>query len=225
MSVTAAPINPRLVGGLDNGITSGALVVLDRHARDHAGRERVVAAVSLVEPRGAKAQAEREAKAIAERFVGLHDKNFTSVMLRSAAWVQRFSQALDTVEAEHGPVEILAVEAFDDQAQHAKTMKKGRYKTPVVLGMLVEEFTRRGYRVDNGRLVYQNAGLALKQWETEIKLLADRVAKDLDKVRPGDRLITNEHQRSAFGHVLALSHRLNEASTTTTNPTDHLVAA
>ena len=216
--MTPAPHNPRIVAGLDNGLASGALVVIDRLAPKF--RERVLAAVSLVEPRGVKAAADRQAREIAETFGGVHDKEFTSAHIRAGLWVARFSTALDEIEAEFGPVEVFGVEAFDDQAQHAKKLIKGRWKTPLLLGRLAVELEGRGITVENGRLVYQNAGIVLKQFKDELQKLAARQTKTLDMVRPNDRTVTNEHQRSAFSHACALSLRLGAATTTpTTVPT------
>ena len=217
-AVTAATLtNPRLIAGFDEGLNTGALVVLDRHARDHAGRVRVVEAVDLSEASAAPKQARAEARELAKTFIGVHDIEFCAAHLRAEAYTRRLTDALDGVAAEYGvEVSIIALESFDDQAQHAKVMKKGRWKTPLAIGMAAGELVRRGYRLDNGRLVYQNAGVVLKQNEDEIKRLADRRTKTLDVVRPGDHLITNGHKRSAFAHALALSTRLDEAHPLTT---------
>lgn len=222
---TAASSNPRIISGIDPGLGTGAIVTLDRADRDHAHRERVVSAIDLSEGSGAVKDAWQQARDIADRFPGAYDIEFLAAHLRSRSYAGRVVAALRTVEGLVGErVNAIAIESFDDQAQHAKTMKKDRWKTPLSIGVIVSELAVLGYRVEDGTLVYQNSGLVLKQHEKDLARLEARKTKDLDMVRPGDRLISNGHKRSAFAHAVAFGVRLDQARCPMQHP-NHAQAA
>ena len=195
--------NARYVGGIDSGLDSGGLVVIDR-----SDRERVLLAVSLGEQRGALARYTKEARSLAGRFGGWSDIEFIAAELRANAWIARLVAALDAFEAEHGEVACFGVESFIDQHQHAKRMMRNRWHTPFLMGKLSQELAERDVTPENGRLVYQNAGVVLPQFKDERARLKARRSNDRDLVVPGDRQVTNDHLRSALSHALALSLRL-----------------
>jgi hypothetical protein len=223
---TANTNNALLIGGVDPGLASGGLVVL------RLPQEQVVAAMSLVEPRDAKRRAQKEALAIADRyFGGWSDVEYLAADARAAMWVQRFGRALDDLEAEHGRVSCFAVESFVDQPSRARRERRAlvrhRWQTPLLMGRLARELEDRGYAPHNGGVVYQNAGIVLKQMSSELAQLRARRRDDVDVIVDGDRLVTNNHTRTALMHALALSLRMKtrgvgfgEADATTeTSPT------
>lgn len=206
VGVTYTPTTkPRLIGGLDNGLASGGLVVLDM-----LDAKRVVGSWTLAEPRGAVASARAEAREVTRGFPGPYDLEYVAAWLRAGRYVERVLAALSELEQTHGPVDRLAVESFDDQAQHAKTVKAGRWKTPLLLGRLLAGLEPRGILLENGRLVFQNSGTVLGNEEVKRDLarIAGRKNKDLDMLNPGDRLVRNEHTRSALMHARALALRV-----------------
>jgi hypothetical protein len=200
---------PTLLAGIDPGLHSGGMVALSSHPR-----ERVLEAISLVEAKGAIGEAKTLARRQADAFGGWSDLEFLTAVIRCESWMQRFGTALDRLEADYGVIEVFAIESFVDQRSRAREEKqlllKGRWKTPLLMGMLAIELGRRGATTANGRVVYQNAGVVLSQWSGERARLKARRNKKLDLIVEGDRLVTNDHQRTALAHVLALSLRIHE---------------
>ena len=206
----------RRVGGLDPGLATGALVVIDR-----GDRERVLACYSLVEKRGARAHALARAKELTESFKGTGTKGwgdveFLSAELRAKVWADRFFAAFDECETNGYPIDILAMESFVDLKQNANKMMKNRWMTPLIMGLLIEGLSNREITVESGRLVYQGSGVVLPQLKVERARLKARVKADRDLIVPGDRLVTTDHERSALSHALALSQRLPHISSITT---------
>ena len=196
-----------IVGGIDPGLSSGGVVLLQRDP------ERVLAAISLVEPAGSARAALAQARAYLGARGGWGDVEFTAAMIRAKNWMTLFRSRLDAVCAEVGPVDIWAIESFVDQRSRAREEKarllKNRWMTPLVIGMLADELEARGMSLENDRIVYQNAGIVIRQMAEEIGRLKDRRrSAALDVVIPGDRLVTNDHLRKAFAHALALHMRL-----------------
>lgn len=202
-------LNARLIGGIDPGLASGGFVVIDR-----ADQKRVLEAHSLVEEAGTVKRSREEASVLAARLGGWSDIEFLAADMRAQAWVQRFISVLNAFEAEYGVIDMFGVESFVDQAQHAKKMMKNRWQTPFLTGMLVRELAQRDITAANGRLIYQNAGTILSQLSEERGRLEARRKNDRDLIVPGDRQVTNEHQRSALAHALALDLRLPPLATT-----------
>jgi hypothetical protein len=198
----------RLAAGLDTGLSSGGLVVLDR-ARD----DRVLEAVSLVEPKGAARTARAFADAQAETFGGWSDREFLAAQFRALRWMDMLTEALDRIENEHGRIDMFGIESFVDQRSRAREEKqqllKNRWMTPLTMGMLAAELDRRDYTIYNGRVVYQNAGIVIRQMSEEIARLKARPrGGTADLIVRGDHKVTNDHLRKAFAHGLALSMRL-----------------
>jgi hypothetical protein len=191
------------VGGIDSGLGSGGLAIIDR-----AGAGRVAASYSFVEPKGGLRAARERARALLEPLDGWGDVEFLTAHLRALAWMEAFGASLDRFEAEHGKVGILAVESFIDQHQHARRMMRNRWQTPFLMGLLTADLTRRGFSPEEGTLVYQDAGVILKQLSEELEEMKERSSK-----RPvlldGDETITNAHERSAYAHAYALRLRLD----------------
>lgn len=197
--------------GIDPGLASGGFVVLDR-AQDEP---RVAVAFSFVEKRTAISAAKAEADRIADRLGGWSDKEFVAAHIRGRAWMTQFVSALDAFEAEFGEIDVFGVESFVDQKQHAKKMMANRWQAPYLMGLLEVELERRGVTVENGRLIYQNAGTVLTQTRAERAELQAGDAVAREAVIPGGALITNEHKRSALSHALAVSLRIPSYTPTT----------
>lgn len=191
----------RNIAGIDPGLGTGAIVILDR-----ARGGRIAAAVSLIEAKGAIKEAREEARRLAATFGGWSDKQFLAADLRARIWVKRACKFLETFKAENGSIDIIAIESFVDQAQHARSMRRSRWMVPFLTGLLILELDRRGFSPERENLIYQDAGLVFKQLDRELAALAHPRAKPL--LVEGDEQLTNEHQRSAFAHAWALSLRL-----------------
>jgi hypothetical protein len=195
------------IAGIDPGLASGGMVVIA------TGPDRVIEAYSLVEKKGRHAAAKSEARALAEPLDGWSDAEFSAAALRAEQWRDQFATALDQFEAEHGAIDFFAVESFVDQRSRAREEKnrlvKNRWQTPLVIGLLAAELEKRDISVRNQRLIYQNAGIVIRQWSAELAELKNRGKGSPDLVVPGDHKISNDHQRKALVHALALSLRLN----------------
>ncbi len=199
----------QLICGIDPGLASGGLVLLDAGDGD-----RVLGSHSLVEARGAVSKARGEAEDLAAAWGNWGDLQFTSAALRSEAWCRRVREALDGMVKEHGPISFFAVESFTDQASRARQDKAGlirnRWQTPLSIGGLADVLRDFGAEVSNGRLVYQNAGVVLPQWRSELALLESRKRGQESGVAPDDHLVGNDHERKALVHALALALRLRD---------------
>jgi hypothetical protein len=198
-------VEPLLVAGIDPGLASGGLVVIDVN-----DRERVVAAISLVETAAERAYARTQADEALAAWGGWSDREFVTATFRAQRWLGQFQQALATI-TEHQPVTYFAVESFVDQRSRAREEQqrliKNRWHTPLVIGLLMSELERYGATAGNERVVYQNAGVVIRQLADEIARLKNRKGVR-DILVPGDQMIRNDHQRKAFAHALALSLRL-----------------
>lgn len=192
-----------IIGGIDPGMRTGGIVLLQTDP------EKVLAAYSMVETRGTTTAANAQTETILS--AGWGDKEFTSAALRANGWLERFKEILDEIEEVHGHVRVWAIESFVDQRSRAREeqerLVRKRWMTPLVMGLLAYELQERGYSVDDNTIVYQNAGVVIRQNNEEIARLANRRNKQLDVVVPGDHLITNDHTRKAFAHALSLSSR------------------
>lgn len=203
-----------LIAGLDPGLRTGGLVVVEKTTS-----ERVLASISIVEPAGAVAQARKRADDLAARLGGWSDREFLAAALRADKWCERLVSALDEIEVEHGPIDIFAVESFIDQPSKAQRVQRKRWMTPLVMGQLAVVLRQRGSDVANGRVVYQNAGVVIRQWSAEIGLLAQRRRGATNSVViAGDEQVGNDHERKALAHALALSLRLDANTKTPPNP-------
>ena len=166
--------------------------------------ESVLAALSLVEKRGAIAAAKSIYTEATPSEWG--DKEFSVAALRATAWAEALINFLDQFEREQAPIDYFAIESFVDQRSRAREDKnrlvRNRWQTPLVIGLVQAALARREVTVANGRLVYQNAGIVIRQQADEIARLK------VGGFIPGDHLIKNDHQRKALAHALALSLRL-----------------
>ena len=156
----------RHVCGIDPGLGSGAMVIIDR-----ANEPSLVAVESLVPPREEIKSARTEARKLAEFLDGWSDIEFLAADIRARAWIVRFRETFDRLETEHGKVDIVAMESFVDQRQHAKQMMRNRWQVPFLTGLLLVELDQRGINPENRRLVYQNAGTVLSQLKGELEKL------------------------------------------------------
>lgn len=199
-----------LICGIDPGLASGGLVVID-----HLDADRVLESVSLVEKRGAVKAARAQAEDLAEKWGGWGDMQFTSAVLRSEAWCERVQTKLDEIEAAHGPVDFYAIESFVDQPSRARQDKagllRGRWQTPLSTGSLAVLLAARGADVRGGQVIYQNAGVVIPQWRSELAQLEASKGQD-SGVAPDDHKVGNDHERKAFIHALSLSIRLRSRS-------------
>ena len=188
-----------LLCGIDPGLASGGIVLLDQ--------EKVLETASLVEKKGAVKKAKEEARILTDNLDGWGDKEFIAASLRTVGWLARAEEVLNDWEKKYGTVQFYAVESFVDQPSRASQEKAGllrkRWQTPFVMGGLATLLARRGVTAANGRLVYQNAGVVIRQWHKEIALLEKG-----GSIYPGDEKITNDHLRKALVHALALNIRL-----------------
>ena len=193
--------------GIDPGLASGGLVLV------RSPKDRVLLSKSLVEKRGAASRSKTEAKKRADLLGGWGDVAFTAAAARSENWVQQVREALDEIASEGHSIDYFAIESFVDQPSRARQEKAGllrnRWQTPLSMGRLAEELLRRGYSPEKGNVFYQNAGTVLTQWRTELGQLENRKRGE-DAVLPGDSLVSNDHERKALVHALALSLRLGE---------------
>lgn len=193
------------IAGVDPGLASGGLVILDQEPQ-------VIMAASMVEKAKGKAVSVDTANKLVSDLGGWSDKEFITAELRARAWVDAFSIIVDDFVLEHGPIDLWAVESFVDQRSRAREEKeqllRNRWHTPLVMGLLIPVFEKHGATTANGKLVYQNAGIVIRQMSLEIATLKNRTrANKKDVVVRGDTVIRNDHQRKAFAHAYALSIR------------------
>jgi len=194
------------IAGIDPGLRSGGLVLVETDP------ERVLASVSMVEKAGESKQARAEAEELAEPLGGWSDKQFAAAVLRAERWMERFAAAFAELEKAHGRAEMIACESFVDQPSKAKKEKAGllarRWQTPLLTGFLIPWLAARGYTVANGRLVFQNAGIVIPQFRSELAMLERGRAADKEAVVAGATLVGNDHERKALVHALALAIRV-----------------
>jgi hypothetical protein len=198
-----------LICGIDPGLASGGLVLIDPRDGD-----RVLDSHSLVERKGAVAAAKARAEELNGALGSWGDREFTAAALRSEDWCLRVKDFLEGLVEGHGPISYFAVESFTDQASRARQDKAGlirnRWQTPLSIGGLADVLRGFGAEVGNGRLIYQNAGVVLPQWRSELALLESRVRGQEAGVAPDDHLVGNDHERKALVHALALALRLRD---------------
>lgn len=206
--------NYRLICGIDPGLASGGLVVINT-----ADKNRVLASRSLVEKPGEAKKARSTAEAGASGIGGWGDMQFTAAALRSESWCLKVRQALDEICEEYGSIEFFAVESFVDQPSRARKEKAGllrnRWQTPLSIGGLAAVLREHRADVANGRVVYQNAGIVIPQWQTQIAQLEKRTKGKDAGVAPDDRLVGNDHERKALVHALALALRVGNGNSPT----------
>jgi hypothetical protein len=181
-----------VVGGIDPGYTTGGLVVLETPNNVIYGR-------SLAPSAKDRAQAKQDVASLQ----GDREFNLGDLLARRQA--ARFLAALD--ESPRKP-DVIAVESFVDQPQHAKTMRKGLWKTPLTMGYLTAGLVERGYCQEDGTLQFQNAGVVLKHFAMRLKLMERGDEATLHTAYPGSSILTNNHMRSAFAHAAWCALRL-----------------
>lgn len=215
----SAPTETFRILGIDPGLRSGGAAYVELAGSS----ERVLAALSLVETEKQRKEAAGEAKRLKEGNSGWGDEKYTAVSLRAHRWRSEFIAFLDRISDEFGQPDLIAVESFIDQAQHARTLKANRYQTPHLTGLLEAALYERGFAVERGNLLYQDAGDVIPQHSSEIAALESRSRSKINEfaVVPGDEVITNDHMRKALAHALAASLRvrLGELAISTPTPT------
>lgn len=197
---------PLCIVGIDPGLGSGGLVAVDA-----ADGDRVLLSRSLVPKKASLNEASEEARVLVASFgePGWGDLEYLRADLRALRWVEFVLSVLDEVERDFAPPVAIAIESFVDQPSRAKKLIRNRWQTPHVIGILTAALRLRGYAPENGRVVYQNAGVVLTQLSTEIATLDARKKPFTDGVVvQGDSLVGNEHETRALAHALALAHRL-----------------
>jgi hypothetical protein len=206
------PANKLFIGGLDPGLASGGLTVLK------LPEEAVVFAASLVEKKGQAKEAAAAAQEIADDLGGWGDKEFIAAVIRAELWAEKLDLALTEFKDNHGPIDYLAMESFVDQRSRAREEKarliRNRWHTPLATGLVLPILRQHDISLANSRLVFQNAGIVIRQLADEIGQLKRRKNKKEDIVIAGDHQITNDHLRKALAHALALSLRIREKSST-----------
>jgi len=205
-----------LIAGVDPGLASGGLVLINGSEQNE-----VLASYSMVEKKGSSKQAQAEAKSLTEHLSGWSDLEFLAASLRAQAWINNFIQVVDTIEKEFKLPDVWAIESFVDQRSRAREEKqqliKNRWHTPLVMGMMARVLQERGITPESQRLIYQNAGIVIRQWSVEIGKLKARKRQDKkDVILRGDTKIRNDHERKALVHALALSLRLRQTHRTQT---------
>lgn len=212
-TVTAPTIR---ILGIDPGLRSGGAAYIEL-----ADGERLIAALSLVETEKQRKEAASRAKAIKEENKGWGDATYIAVSLRARRWIDDFAAFFNEIREEFGAPELIAVESFVDQAQHAKKMMARRYQTPHVMGLLEAFLFDQGYSIDYRNLIYQDAGTVIPQLSSEIAALEERDRSKMKTfaVLPGDELITNDHKRKALAHALAASFRVRRGELPLPTPT------
>lgn len=194
----------RVLGG-DPGVRSGGAAYL------RVGQpEEVIAAFSLVETEKQRKAAKDKVANLIQKNGGWGDSTYMVLSLRARRWNVSFCEFLDTISKEFGKPHLIALESFVDQAQHAKKMMANRFQTPHLIGLLEGELSKRGYSVEEGNLIYQNAGVVIPQLSSEIAALEDRDRYKMKNfaVIPGDEVIKNDHMRKALAHALAAAFRI-----------------
>lgn len=190
----------RRYAGIDPGLTSGGLVIVER------GSERIVAARSLVPAPAIKREAHERCREV------LGSRSFTAADILAETQARAAATALRELIDELGPVTAVCVEGFVDQPSRISAEKKGlvkeRWKTPLMIGHLSEQLASIGFRVGLQNLAYTDAGVVIKHFSVELSRLAARRRGDRNElVAPGDQLLTNDHLRKAWAHASWLSLR------------------
>ena len=203
--------------GIDPGLGSGGLVGIDA-----ANNDKVLYAHSLVPPRKITLEAKREADEFLNSWGGWGDRQYLEAERRALWWLKEVKRALAEFSASFGEARAIAIESFVDQPSRAhKRLIRNGWQTPHVIGLMGAALRRLGYSPEAGNLVYQNAGVVLRQYNEEIAILSRRHRPYSDGlVAPGDSLIDNEHEIRALVHALALSHHLSQHRPTSTQPVE-----
>lgn len=187
------------IGGIDPGLGTGGFVVLRRDAPGEFAP--IVFAASLVERK-------RDRDALAASLPAYYDerpgdRHYALADLRAQAQARRALAALDAYAAEHPPMAAIAIESFIDQGSRAAgPFVKDRWKTPHAIGRLVTNLELRGYTTQDGTLLWQDAGVILRQLAEEIRRLARG-----ERVVEGAQMLTNDHLRKAWAHAQGLADR------------------
>jgi hypothetical protein len=191
--------------GIDPGFGSGGMVGVEAPA------ERVVFSRSLVTKASARRARRDLAQSLTARFGedGWGDVDYTEADLQSLAWVEVAVAAIEEFSAAFAWPAYIAVESFVDQRSRARKLIKDRWKVPHAIGVLSAALAPLGYTTVSGRLVYQDAGVVLRQFDAELARLDARQKPYPDGVVvEGDSLVGNEHERRALVHALALVNHL-----------------
>lgn len=205
------------IASFDPGLATGGFTVIEPTA------PRFLAAVSLGEPSSTPAKTKAEAKKQLKANELLEksgddkvwgDIEFLAAALRAQRWVGRAVAAVEQAIAEHGPIGLIGIESFVDFPSLAGKVIAKRWQTPLVIGLLLPALKPFGLSVDEGTVVFQNAGIVLSskgQLASEHALLLERLEgrhpADRDMCWRGDRLLSNPHLITAGLHAIALSIR------------------
>lgn len=193
--------------GVDPGVASGGAVLIKSN-------NTIISARSLVEKKNDKNKANESSKKILDSMDGWGDREFYSLVLRSHNWINRFKEYYKEMVNEHGAIDYIVIESFVDQRSRAREEKKqlliNRWHTPFLMGELTYLLKKEEYVVGEN-IIFQNAGIVIRQWKNELDLLSSRKKLDRsDIVVKNDNIIRNDHLRKALIHALAFSLRLKD---------------
>lgn len=205
-------MKPVLIAGIDPGLATGGLVLVRSGRTDR--EDEVIDAKSLVATKKEIASAKKEALELIE-VNSWGDKAFVTACLRVDLWVKHCVEALVQMEKDHGRITCIGIESFVDQPSRAKVMMQLRWQTPLLMGVLLAALEKEGFCLRNNRIIYQNAGVVLKQWKNELEELKNFKQKpgkssENGVIIRGDERITNDHLRKALVHALSLSIRIRQ---------------
>lgn len=187
---------PHLIIGIDPGLTSGGVVLLE------GPTERVIAAKSLV-------------ARIPRLEVPLGDKAFTAAERHAAHQADAVGAAVSQMRAEHGEIVAIGMESFIDQPHRARTARhiKERWKTPLAIGHICARLHSLGFSSAEGTLIFQDPSI-LGQFARELGALEARPrTSSAQVVCAGDHLLTNDHLRKAWAHGAWLNIRISKDGT------------
>lgn len=189
------------IGGIDPGLATGGFVVLQMSKPALTKPPTVVWASSFVEKASVRKELQASLPAYYQQRPG--DKNYALADLRAEAWCAKLDVALSEYHDQFPLPAAIAVESFIDQGSRSSGVWiKERWKTPHLIGRLVTILEKWGYTVSNGGLLFQDAGVALKQLQGELARMAAG-----EVFIPGGELLTNDHLRKSWAHAYTLALR------------------
>lgn len=180
---------PTHIIGVDPGLSSGGIVLL--RVEDDC----VIAADKF---------ARIQRGTTAESYPGA-DKAFADA---NRIAMRRAVQLAERVGEWHAQVGVgmIALESFVDQASRGRALIKERWTTPLVIGHLAARLADIGYSEPEGTLVFQDAGMVLRHFQSELA----RMQAGEPGITPGQEHLANEHMRSAWAHAAWLALRIRD---------------
>jgi len=181
---------PQLIIGVDPGLATGGIVLL-----------RVVDDQVLAADRFARIQRGKTPESLPGA-----DRAFADANRIAARRAAQLCAVIGAWQEQFGPIGCVALESFIDQASRGRALVKERWTTPLVIGHLAARLADQGYAEPDGTLVFQDAGMVLRHFQSELA----RMQAGEDGVTGGQELLTNEHMRSAWAHAAWLALRLRD---------------